>query len=246
MAKVSRVNIAITGDSKGLAAATDAATKELRRLQVATERTQKRIGAMRGTTNQAAESLAKFGVQSRALGAAGGALGLLGLGPAGIALGAAGLGIGAAAAGVQAIAGITEQRRQASSALEAIRMDRRRRIEEFGLTTRLAEGLQGTQTTGVAGQLGLMGGFGAGLGAATRQGAVLETILSQGPGALGVFYGQRIGGATETQAGQAALETIFGEGSTGMVNQLQFGMDILNAQSGPVAWARDFALWWSK
>ena len=33
MAKINRVNIAITGDSKGLAAATDAATRDLRRLQ---------------------------------------------------------------------------------------------------------------------------------------------------------------------------------------------------------------------
>ena len=93
MAKINRVNIAITGDSKGLAAATDAATRDLRRLQAQTERTQKRIAGMRGGVNQAAESLAKLGVQSRVLGGAGGILGLAGM----AAMGPAGLGLAAAA-----------------------------------------------------------------------------------------------------------------------------------------------------
>ena len=255
MAKVNRVNIAITGDSKGLAAATDAATRDLRRLQAQSERTQKRIAGMRGGVNQAAESLAKLGVQSRVLGGAGGILGLAGMaamGPAGLGLAAAALGIGAAGAvagaGVSTIAGIPEQRRRAQQALEATRMDQRRRIEEFGLTQRLAEGLaMGSPTTGVAGGLGLLGGVGAGLGAAnTPGGRALETILSQGPGAIGVFAGQRLGGVSETSSARAAMETVFGEGGQGVMNAASFVGDIMNTQSGPVAWMRDMALWWSK
>lgn len=246
MAKLNRVNIAITGDSKGLSAATDAATRDLRRLQAQSERTQKRIGAMRGGVNQTAESLAKLGVQSRALGAAGGLLGLAALGPAGLAVAGVGLAGAAVGAGLGAVAGIPDQRRRAAEALEAVRMDQRRRIEEFGLTQRLAQGL-GAQapTTGVAGQLGLMGGFGAGLGAAnTPTGRLLETALSQGPGAIGVALGQTLGGAADPT--RAAAETVFGEGLRGASNAALLAQDIMNVQSGPAAWIRDIALWWSK
>lgn len=255
MAKVNRVNIAITGDSKGLAAATDSATRELRRLQAQSERTQKRIAGMRGGVNQAAESLAKLGVQSRVLGGAGGILGLAGMaamGPGGLALAAGGVGIAAlgalGGAAASSIAGIPEQRRRAQQALEATRMDQRRRIEEFGLTQRLAEGLaMGSPTTGVASGLGLLGGFGAGLGAAnTSGGRVLETLLSQTGGALGTYAGQRAGGVGETSAARAAMETVFGEGGQGVMNAASFVGDIMNTQSGPVAWIRDMALWWSK
>ena len=41
MAKISRINIAITGDSKGLQAATDSARRELNRLNAAAEATSK-------------------------------------------------------------------------------------------------------------------------------------------------------------------------------------------------------------
>jgi len=246
MAKLNRVNIAITGDSKGLTAATDSATSELRRLQAQTERTKKRIGEMRGGVNQTAESLGKLGIQSRALGGAAGLLGLAALGPGGLALAGAGIAAAGIGAGLGAIAGIPDQRRRAAEALEAVRMDQRRRIEEFGLTQRLAEGLGGgAPTTGVAGQLGLLGGFGAGLGAAnTPTGRLLETALSQGPGAIGVAAGQFLGGASDPT--RAAAETVFGEGLRGAANAASMVQDIMNVQSGPVAWARDLAIWWSK
>jgi hypothetical protein len=99
VAKVSKVNVAITGDSSGLAKATDSAAANLRRLRAEGEATRKRLGEMKGTTNQAAEALAKFGVSNKGLGMASGVLGLGSMGAGGIAI----AGVGAILAGVSAV-----------------------------------------------------------------------------------------------------------------------------------------------
>lgn len=101
MAKVSKVNVAITGDSTGLAQATDKAAANLRRLRAEGEATKKKLAEMKGTTNQAAEALSKLGVSNKGLGAVGGLLGLGSLGGAGMAL----AGVGAVVAGIGAVAG---------------------------------------------------------------------------------------------------------------------------------------------
>jgi hypothetical protein len=168
VAKISKVNIAITGDSKGLTAATDAASKELRRLEANAARTTKQVGAMRSNVNQSAEALAKLGAQSKALQGVGGVLGLAQLGGAGIALGAAGLGLAAAGTGVaaimQAIQEMPNLQKRAVQALEAVQLDQRRRIEEFGLSQLLAQNIaqQAPSTPSAAPTLGIGGGFGAG------------------------------------------------------------------------------------
>ncbi len=249
MAKISKINIAITGDSKGLAAATDAAARDLRRLNAAADRSTKQLGDMKGKTNQVAEGLAKMGAQSRALGAVGGVLGLASLGPAGLAMGAAGLGLagltGAAGLGLDAIQGIPAMRKRAIDALEETRMDQRKRIEDYGLTQRLAEGLAANgKGPNVANQLGFMGGLSAGLG--SMPGSVMQTAIQSGPGALGVYAGRRLGGDTAAGAQQAAMETVFGENKgSQLAGVTQFAFDLVNAD-GPIGWFREAAKWMSK
>lgn len=168
MAKISKVNIAITGDSKGLTAATDAASKELRRLEANAARTTKQVGAMRSNVNQSAEALAKLGAQSRALQGIGGVLGIAQLGGAGLAIGGAGLGLAAAGAGVaailQAVGEMPNLQKRAVQALEAVQLDQRRRIEEFGLSQLLAQNIAAgaAPVPSAAPALGMGGGFGAG------------------------------------------------------------------------------------
>ena len=84
MAKVSKVNVSITGDSKGLTKATDEAAANMRRLRAEKEQTAKKLGQFKQETNQVAESIAKLGFAPRGLQAIG-ALGFMGsLGTAGL------------------------------------------------------------------------------------------------------------------------------------------------------------------
>jgi hypothetical protein len=252
VAKISKINIAITGDAKGLAAATDAATRDLRRLNAATAQSSKRLGEMKGRTNQVSESLGKLGVQSRGLNFASGILGLSSMGGAGLAMGVAGLGAVAAGAavgvGVSAVQGIPELRKRAREALEATRMDGRRRIEEFGLTQRLAEGLAANGAgPSVSQQLGFMGGLSAGMGSVKGSaGSNLASLAIQsGPGALGIFAGQRMKGVSTNAAALMAGEAMLGSGATGAQGAINAYGDLMNA-GGVVGFMRDMAMWWSK
>lgn len=141
MAKVSNINVAITGDASGLVAATDKATANLRKFRTEQERSQKRLGAMRGTVNQTAESLGKLGVQSKGLGALSGGLGIMQAGPAGMAM----AGLGAVASVISsinsAIEGMGEQRKQAAEAAKIIAREPWRQAEEFGFTQKALENL---------------------------------------------------------------------------------------------------------
>jgi hypothetical protein len=252
VAKISKINIAITGDAKGLAAATDAATRDLRRLNAASAATSKRLVDMKGRTNQVSESLGKLGVQSRGLNFASGILGLSSMGGAGLAMGVAGLGAVAAGAavgvGVSAVQGIPELRRRAREALEETRMDGRKRIEEFGLTRRLAEGLAANGAgPSVSQQLGFMGGLSAGMGSVQGSaGANLANLAIQsGPGALGIFAGQKMKGASTNAAALMAGEAMLGSGATGAQGAINAYGDLMNA-GGVVGMLRDMAFWWSK
>ena len=130
MAKISKINVAITGDATGLVAATDKATTNLRKFRAEQERSQKRLSGMQGTVNKTAESLGKLGMQSRGLGALSGGLGLMQAGPAGLAL----AGVGAMASVVSsinsAIEGMGDQRKQAAEAAKIIAREPWRRAEE--------------------------------------------------------------------------------------------------------------------
>ena len=201
MAKVSKVNIAITGDSKGLTAATAKATRDLKALETSANATRNRLGAMRQTTNQTAEALAKLGVSNRGLGAAGGLLGLAGMGTAGFALG--GLGIAAAAAGalVAGVQGVPAQRKGALQALEESRMDARRRIEDLGFTKQLAEAIAaGRKDVSVAEMSGVMESFSKGL--ATGGGTSLaESLINEIPKVMALQIGAMLAGKSMTEQG---------------------------------------------
>jgi len=205
MAKVSKINIAITGDSRGLASATDAATRELRRLEAQTERTTKRLGAQRQQVNQAAEAMAKLGASNKALGAVGGILGLaqvgVGGGAGGIAI-AGGAVLGGTLGAISAAQQINDIAARARKAIDETAMDGRKRIEEAGFSAALAQAIvsqgMGVKTAGQS--LGVIDSFFAGL-AATRAGAVGGQLLSSTLPAGATMAGSFIGGGG---AGQSA------------------------------------------
>ena len=248
MAKVSRVNIAITGDSKGLAQATDAATRELRRLEAASERSRARLQAMRGTTNQAAEGLAKLGVQSRALQGVGGLMALGGLGGAGLALG----GIGAAAAGAAAVvAGIQDAPNQRRRALDALRQSRADGVDirTLGFTRTTAETIaRGRQDVSVAEQLGVSEAFSQGL--ATGGGrSMAEFIINELPKAVALSVGAQVAGTKPETAAMMMLEA-----SPQMLSRI---VELGNLQNSALGGFRDglgsmsdmissLSNWWSK
>jgi hypothetical protein len=174
------------------------------------------------------------------------------MGGAGLAMGVAGLGAVAAGAavgvGVSAVQGIPELRRRAREALEETRMDGRKRIEEFGLTRRLAEGLAANGAgPSVSQQLGFMGGLSAGMGSVQGSaGANLANLAIQsGPGALGIFAGQKMKGASTNAAALMAGEAMLGSGATGAQGAINAYGDLMNA-GGVVGFMRDMAMWWSK
>lgn len=242
MAKVSRVNVAITGDARGLASATDQATRDLRRLEIAAERTKQRLNTMRGTTNQTAESLGKLGVQSRALGAVSGVLGLSALGGAGLALGVGGLALGAAAmAGGAVIQGIQDAPGQRKRALDALRQSRETGVDitTLGVSQQVAERIaRGRQNVTVAEQLSVSEAFAQGL--ATGGGrSPAEFLINQAPKALALQLGARLAGATGEEAQQLAGSTAgFGTAGESLQTAMSFFYD--DGMFGKLA------RWWSK
>jgi hypothetical protein len=226
MAKVSRVNVAITGDARGLATATDQATRDLRRLEIAAERTKQRLNSMRGTTNQTAESLGKLGVQSRALGAAG---------------------VGAMAAGA-VISGIQDAPNQRMRALDALRRSRSEGVDitTLGFSQPVAQAIaSGRQRASVAEQIGVMEAFSQGLatGGGTSTG---EFLINQLPKQLATFFGSRLAGKSEEES--MSLAGSIAEGSTEQREYLGAAVDIMNwGGFNPYRIAfSELAAWWSK
>lgn len=125
MAKVSKVNVAITGDSSGLQRAGDQAQATMRRLRAQADATGKSLGGFKGQANQLAEGLTKLGVGGRALQGVGALAGLGQLGLGAATMGTAGLafgGIALAAVSVNALAdSYAALRKDASEAAEAMR-----------------------------------------------------------------------------------------------------------------------------
>ncbi len=125
MAKVSNVNIAITGNSTGLEKAGERATRTLKRVKEQAASTTTSLGGMRGQANQLAESLAKLGVGGRALQGLGAVAGLGQVGMAAGAMGGAGLafgGVAAAAISMNALAdSYARLRADAQAASDAVR-----------------------------------------------------------------------------------------------------------------------------
>lgn len=206
MAKVSKINIAITGDSKGLAAATDAATRELRRLEAQTERVTKRMAASQKTLTKTGEAMAKLGASSKALGAVSGVLGLsqiaIGGGALGIGAIAGAASVGGVAAAVSAGQQIADLTQRAAKAIEDVRMDARKRIEEQGFSSQLAQAIasRGGPFKTAGQQLGAWDSFFAGL-ASTRGGQSLST-LSAAAASTATAAGVVLGGGGVAQAAQ--------------------------------------------
>ena len=115
MAKVSNVNIAITGNATGLEKAGEKAVRTMKRVQTQASTTSNAVGTFRGQANQLAESLTKLGVGGRALQGLGAVAGLGQFGLGAMALGPMGAtfaGIAAAAVSVNALADSYAQLRE--------------------------------------------------------------------------------------------------------------------------------------
>lgn len=207
MAKVSRINIAITGDSKGLQAATDSARRELNRLNAAAEQTSKKLKSFGESAMRVQGVAGQFGLKGTGLGAVGGIAQLGAMGGLGLGLGVAGLAGGAAFLGASAVQGLPDIRSRALSALEETRMDQRRRIEESGFSRMLAEQIakQGAVTT-PAQKMGLFESLQAGM-AAGPQGGV-EFLLNELPKFGATQLGALLSGQPLDQANRLAAAQI--------------------------------------
>lgn len=212
MAKVSKVNVAITGDSSGLAKATDQATARLRRLRAENERMRKGFAQTRSTVMQAGEAVAKFGVANRALGMAGGALGLAALGPVGIGLGIGGAAIGALTGGVsmlvEALQGLPAERERAIQALnEQFRLGGKT-LAQQGFTQASAQALANLPAAGPGAQVSFRQGLMRGMVLAGGGTGQLATVAQVGPAAAGAMIGGMTQGQNVAQATATAGRTI--------------------------------------
>ena len=210
MAKVSKVNVAITGDSSGLQKAGDQAQATMRRIRAQADATGRSLGGFRGQANQVAESLTKLGVGGRALQGLGAVAGLgqLGIGaatggPAGVAF----AGLAAAAISVNALADSYAQlRADAKSAQAAIdsgvRSAEQWRKAGFTQEGGLALAQYGRQMG--AEPIGLSRAFTqtTAMGGAQRTAAM--DLLEYGPGALGAIIGGLLSGQPPTARTVAA------------------------------------------
>lgn len=244
MAKVSKVNVAITGDSSGLAKATDEAQARLRRLRAENERMRKGFAASRTTVNKTAEALSRFGVANRALGVAGGALGLASLGPVGIGLGIGGAAIGAITGGVsmlvEALQGLPAERERAIQALnEQFRLGGKT-LAQQGFTQASAQALANLPAPGPGAQVSFQQGVMRGMVLTGGGTGRLATLAQVGPAAAGAAVGAITQGAGPTGITKAIGQTI---GAADLLRLI--GVDPSN-NIGAAAFAGAMDAYWSK
>jgi hypothetical protein len=238
LAKISRVNIAITGDSKGLQAATDSARRELNRLNAAAETTNKKLKSFGESAMRTQGALGQFGVGGKGLGMLGGLAQVGAMGGLGLGLGAAGLALGAATMGIGAVGALPDVRRRATSALEETQMDQRRRIEEFGFSRMIAEQIAARAPVSTpAASMGLGEAFSQGL--ATQGGSLAEVMMNEVPKAIATELGALLGGASLAEAGALGRSQMMSgdamqdaNRAIGLMNQMpSWTMDILRWMS---------------
>ena len=238
MAKISRVNIAITGDSKGLQAATDSARRELNRLNAAAETTNKKLKSFGESAMRTQGALGQFGVGGKGLGMLGGLAQVGAMGGLGLGLGAAGLALGAATMGIGAVGALPDVRRRATSALEETRMDQRRRIEELGFSRMIAEQIAARAPLSTpGGAMGIGEAFSQGL--ATQGGSLAEVMINEVPKAIATELGALLGGASLAEAGALGRSQMMSgdamqdaNRAIGLMNQMpSWTMDILRWMS---------------
>lgn len=239
MAKISRINIAITGDSKGLQAATDAARRELNRLNAAAEATSKKLRSFGTQATRVGGIAGQFGFAGTGLAQIGGLAQLGAMGGMGLGLGAFGLAAGAASLGVSAVQGLPDVRKRAIAALEETSMDQRRRIEEFGFSRQVAQAIAANASKAApAASMGLMESFQQGL--ATQKGGIGEFLINEAPKVLGTQLGALMGGASLSEAGKLGLSQM----NTGdSLADLQKASTLMNSMPG---WTYDVLRWISK
>jgi hypothetical protein len=207
LAKISRVNIAITGDSKGLQAATDSARRELNRLNAAADSSNKKLKSFGESAMRTQGALGQFGVGGKGLGMLGGLAQIGSMGGAGLGLAAGGLAFGAGALGVSAVQGLPAIRKQAVDALRETQMDQRRSIEEFGLTQKVAEMLAANQAPPTAAdQRSIFESFQIGLG--TGGTSTAEYAINQAPKQMAAFLGSLLAGNDVTTAMDVGTEMV--------------------------------------
>lgn len=238
MAKISRVNIAITGDSKGLQAATDSARRELSRLNAAADSTNKKLKSFGESAMRTQGALGQFGVGGKGLGMLGGLAQVGAMGGLGLGLGAAGLALGAATMGIGAVGALPDVRRRATSALEETRMDQRRRIEDLGFSRMIAEQIAARAPLSTpGGAMGIGEAFSQGL--ATQGGSLAEVMINEVPKAIATELGALLGGASLAEAGALGRSQMMSgdamqdaNRAIGLMNQMpSWTMDILRWMS---------------
>jgi hypothetical protein len=233
MAKIAPINISLTGDTKGLDAATARARAQLRTVEEAAKKSQARLKAFGEQSMRTQGVLGQFGVGGRGLGMLGGASMLGAMGGMGLGLGAAGLALAAGSTVLSAQTQVPAMRKRAAQALEAEQTDQRRRIEESGLSSALARAIAGNAPrVTAASQLGLVESFTAGL--ATQRDTFQGFAINEGLGAMLTGVGAIVGGSSLSEAnklfqaqistGDALADT---QRSISLINSIPFGSDIL-------------------
>jgi hypothetical protein len=239
LAKISRVNIAITGDSKGLQAATDSARRELNRLNAAAESTNKKLKSFGESAMRTQGALGQFGVGGKGLGMLGGLAQVGAMGGLGLGLGAAGLALGAATMGIGAVGALPDVRRRATSALEETQMDQRRRIEDLGFSRMIAEQIAARAPLSTpGGAMGIGEAFSQGL--ATQGGSLAEVMINEVPKAIATELGALLGGASLAEAGAIGRSQMM----TG--NAMQDANRAIGLMNQMPSWTMDILRWMSK
>jgi hypothetical protein len=234
VAKVSNVNIAITGNSTGLEKAGERATRTLKRVQTQAASTTTSLGGMRGQANQLAESLTKLGVGGRALQGLGAVAGLGQVGMAAGAMGGAGLafgGVAAAAISMNALAdSYARLRADAQAASDAVRGGAIGEAEfrRLGFTR---EG--GMALAAYSRQMGAAPiGFGRAFSQAQALGgggrSNLQNVFEYGPGAIGSMIGTLLSGGIPNR--QTVAQSIGGNEAMAFGRGTQMFGGLLNNQ----------------
>ena len=204
MAKVSNVNIAITGNATGLEKAGEKAVRTMKRVQTQAASTSTSLGTFRGQANQLAESLTKLGVGGRALQGLGAVAGLgqIGLGAAG--MGTAGLafaGVAAAAVSVNALADSYAQlRADAKAANDAMKSGAQtaEQWRKLGFTREGGMALAAIGARQGPEPIGFGRAFTQAQALAGTDRSALQNVFEYGPGGIGSVLGTLLAGGVPT------------------------------------------------
>lgn len=204
MAKISKVNVAITGDSSGLQKAGDQAQAKMRAIRAQADATGRALGGMRGQSNQLAESLTKLGVGGRALQGLGAVAGIGQIGLGAATMGPAGLafaGVAAAAISVNALADSYSQLREDAKAADqamksgAITAEQWRK---FGFTREGGTALAAYSRQMGPEPIGFARGFTQAQAISGEEMSGIQALFEYGPGAFGAALGTLLSGSMPT------------------------------------------------